>query len=202
MRGIGGRMLAATAGGTKLAFVTETGAKVTSHSAVIGPRIRERVTIIDAATGARRVIALPQGEAADDLTFAPDGRHIAYTTETPERHGLRILDSAAGKVHPVAFGGAELGNVAGVDSAHIVTLVFSAGQSRLVWYSLDTLKTTREVALSRYRFPNTPSSMGPFVSGDAVVVMVGDTVFRVSGTNVRRQHADSTRTSPGRQGTW
>lgn len=196
-------------GGTKFAFVTETGARThytsKSFSAVVGRRIRERVTIVDTATGDHRTIALPQGEAPEDLAFAADGRHLIYTTETPTSHGLRILATATGTVHQVELGdaGAELGNVAiDSDSAHLVVLVFLKGESRLVWYSLDTLKITRKVALGRYHFPETPSSMGPFVSGDTVVVMVGDTVYRATGAGLRRQHADPRTNHLGREGTW
>jgi hypothetical protein len=55
-----------------------------------------------------------------------------------------------------------------------------------VWYSLTTLKITRDVPLAH---SHTDQSVGPTITGDAVVVVVGDTMYRVTGTKVRTRHA-------------
>lgn len=188
--GLGGRMLAATDGAGKIAFVVESGAKITSgangSSAVISKRARDRITIVDPATAGRRAISLPRGQIVEDLYWASDGRHIAFTTEMVDP-GLRVLDTTTGAVHSV---GPRTGAVVSVavdsSSTHAVALVFSGGKSQLVWYSLGTRKAVRTVTLQHYHAPDTPDSMGPAVSGDTVVVMVADTVYQVTGGQVRK----------------
>jgi hypothetical protein len=67
-----------------------------------------------------------------------------------------------------------------------VALASSGGQIRLVWYSPATLKITRDVALSRLRTDG--PWVGPAVSGNTVVMVIGDDLYRVTGTAVHKQH--------------
>jgi DNA-directed RNA polymerase specialized sigma24 family protein len=87
LQGEGPQLLAATNGGTKLAYVTETGAELTvthgGSSMSDDAKIRERIHIIDPRTGDQQAISLPQGTVIDELVWAPDGRALAFTEETP-----------------------------------------------------------------------------------------------------------------------
>ncbi|GAB3986011.1 hypothetical protein GCM10029978_100380 [Actinoallomurus acanthiterrae] len=206
LRGEGPHLLAVTNGGTKLAYVTATGAKAThtndGSTLTDDSRIRARITIIDPASGDQRRIDLPQGTVADDLIWAPDGRHLAFTDETSD--GLRILDPATGTIKPIesASGGALLGGaVIAPDSMQIVALASSAGKIRLVWYSLATLKITRDVALGRVR--TDAPSVGPAISGNTVLMMIGDDLYRVTGIAVHKQHLKKhEEVDMGSEGTW
>jgi hypothetical protein len=187
--GEGPRLLAATNGGTKLAYVTESGAKVTvtngGYSLTDDGQIRERITVIDLATGNRRAIDLQKGSVADDLTWTPDGRHLVFTAETPD-HGLRILDPATGAIRPVELGsaGAQLAGAAiNPDGTQIVALVFSGGKSRLVWYSLASEKIIRDLLLGSDRV----GSSSTIVFGNTIVAVVGDHFYQVTGSTVLEQ---------------
>lgn len=183
-------MLAATKGGTKLAYVTATGVKATrmndGSTFTNDARIRERITIIDPASGDRQPIDLPQGTVVDELLWAPDGQHLAFSDETSD--GLRILDPATGTIKPIelASGNAVLGGGAiGLDSTQIVALAYSAGKIRLVWYSLATLKITRDVVLGPFRYV---PQVGPAVSGNTALMIIGHDLYQVTGTAVHKHH--------------
>jgi hypothetical protein len=198
------QLLAATA--TKLAYITATGTKTTiangGYYVTDGPRMRERITVIDQATGDRRVIGLPRGAVAQEPIWAPDGRHLVFTAMVPDV-GLRVLDPATGVIRNLEPGGRNAGfggAAVAADSAQIVALETGGGRSRLVWYSLATLRIAREVPLGRE--PGITSSLGPVVSGDRVVVVVGDTVYRVVGAVVHRQHIGHGMVDLDPEGAW
>lgn len=190
LQGEGPQLLAATNGGTKLAYVTETGAELTvthgGSSMTDDAEIRERIHIIDPRTGDQQAISLPQGTVIDELVWAPDGRALAFTEETPG-NGLRTLDPVTGAIRHVDLGGddgafraADIGS-----DGDIVALTYRADGNHLVWYSLATSKITRDVPLEH---SHTDQAVGPTIVGDAVVVVIGNTMYRVTGTSVRTRH--------------
>jgi hypothetical protein len=66
-----------------------------------------------------------------------------------------------------------------------VALTYRADGNHLVWYSLATSKITRDVPLEH---SHTDQAVGPTIVGDAAVVVIGNTMYRVTGTSVRTRH--------------
>lgn len=202
--GEGPRLLAATRDRSTIAYVTESGAKLTAgngeYSLTDDDRIRERITVIDVATGRRRAFDLPQGQVADDLTWTPDGRRLLFTAETSDT-GLRVLDPATGVIRPVQLGppGTELiGAAADSDNAHIVALVAGQGQGHVKWYSLAAGKIDRDVPLG----PVHSGSPAVVSFGDAIVAEIGGHVYKITGNTVHKRPTPRGIVDLSPQSTW
>ncbi|GAA2121305.1 NHL repeat-containing protein [Actinomadura napierensis] len=203
--GEGPRLLAATRDKSRIAYVTESGAKLTigkngGYSLTDDEHIRERITVLDVATGRRRAVDLPEGQIADQLTWTLDGRRLLFTAET-RGGGLRVLDAATGEIRPVPLGpaGTELiGAATDADSGHIVALVAGRGQGHARWYSLATGKIDRDVPLGEVR----PGSPTVVAFGDTIVAEIGDHLYKIANGTVHKQPIPPGVVDLSPQGAW
>jgi hypothetical protein len=143
------------------------------------------ITVVDPATGDRRVTRLPSRAFANSPRWAPDGRELVFEMVGDYRdRTVNTLDVATGEISTIrlAEGGAMLAGAAFDRSGtHIVALVRDGGHNRLVWYSPAAKKVTRQVELP----PSSADAPSDFtVSGDRVVAMIDDQVHVVTGTKV------------------
>ncbi|MEU8118460.1 hypothetical protein AB0C21_07095 [Spirillospora sp. NPDC049024] len=146
---------------------------------------RGTITVIDPGTGDRRVTRLPDRALAGSLRWAPNGRELVFETFGDYLDpSLHTLDTATGRVSPISLGtgdATELGAEFDKNGAHIVALVRSGRDNRVVWYAMATKTITRQVSLP----PSAPDAPTMFsASGDRTVAMIGDHVYVVTGTKV------------------
>ncbi|WP_067466892.1 TolB family protein [Actinomadura macra] len=194
-QGEGSNQLAVAKGGERLAYSTlGCGAKSSEG----------HITVVDLSTGAQRVVDLPPGAKASDLRWAPDGRQLAFRLAADGWDGYRlnVLDAVTGARTPVSLGPPgtrwNIGVIA-PDGRHLVAVVTTGRERRLIWYSLISKTVTRQVPLA----PGSPDD--PVISGggtgDALVILIGDRLYRVRGT-----HVESKQVPPGTSvdltGTW
>ena len=83
-----------------------------------GRRRLRRVTgisVLGLADGRQRPLALPAGAQVGQLTWAPDGRHFAFTVEEPDSIGVWVADADAATASPVP--GLRVRDVLGSESS-------------------------------------------------------------------------------------
>ncbi|MFD0685536.1 TolB family protein [Actinomadura fibrosa] len=176
-QGDGPDQLAAAPGGGRLAYSTVgCGAgKPQGH-----------ITVVDVATGVRHEVGLPRGAQAEDLRWAPDGRRLTFRLAADGWDGwqMNLFDLATGARTPISLGPAgssfEIGQIT-PDGGHLVAIVSTGGERRIVWYSLTSLAVTHQVSLGAG-----PANV-PMIAGagtDDVVFAIGDRFYRVRGTKV------------------
>lgn len=182
-------IFAVTADGTKAAYITATGAKISiangGYRFSDGPQLREHITLIDLRTGGRRGVDLPQGSAAVQLMWAPDGRHLLFQSPTAQG-ALRLLDTETGAIRPVSLGAPDAYPmlVFAASEGSIVALVQVGHHDRLVWYSPATESVTHQVDLGVLG-----DAAGGEEGNDRIAISIGGYVYIVRGTTVQRVHA-------------
>ncbi|MFD0904151.1 TolB family protein [Actinomadura sediminis] len=149
------------------------------------------VTVVDTATGERRVTPLPPRALASSLRWAPDGRELVFQTmgdylETE----LRTLDAETGRLGTVSLGGGDAtlhGAAFDEDGAHVTALVRDGGRNRIVWYSMTGKRVTRQVDLHASE-PDAPTTFE--AAGARIVVRIDDRVSVIAGTKVTTRRID------------
>lgn len=196
----GPETLAVTPDGTKLAYVTESGATVRYENGgyeITGDEhVREHITLIDLRTWTRRVIGLPKATSASMLMWAADGRHLFFG-QTPliqrsgdqARDGLYVTDTEGAAVRAVKLGlpGTDfVWDFPATEGADIVALTNKDGRYGLIWYSLANDAITHQADLGPGNVVGT-DSIG---TGDRIALSIGDYIYTVHGTTVQK-HARS-----------